>query len=959
MIRRKLFAYTIMLTAGISAGYFIMEKSRLLSGTAIILTTAAVLCLYSMYLPALNQLSSRHNKLSQSKLIHSILDHPGSENPQLSRTGYIHPDALPPIVIKLIAMMAIGFLIFTFRYIHYETILDSGTALPVHHETSDLLNRQHEDDCRSDNGHREGSETSRITDTESQSDQEDEGTGKITGEVLSAETTDTGMKIVLAPRGGRCKVRVSIYDAPYITPAEVIGQEITAFGQYREPPGADNPGCFDYRTYLRSRGIGFLFSARNIEVNSGNMTLRGKMRRQMFLIREGFLDTFEDESVRAFIKGVVFGDKTQIDEEVRDDFNRNGTGHILAVSGLHTGFLYSLLRLLAGKKKTIGLSVLIILILLMYGEMTMWSPSTMRAVTVLSISIGAVYMKRPFDLLSSVSAAAFLMLIIEPYQLMSSGFQMSFAAMLAIAFLVKPLAAFIGEPMAVMLAVQIGVAPLTAFIFHRLNLLSFLINIPVIFIASILVPLCMCDLFLSAAYLIPGSAAAASSLATGNAAAAATDIAAENATAGAAAFDPVTSVIEGLSEIIVGINSAAANLDFSVQVTGMNAGLLILIYLCILLISSEWCRIRILRKELFHILLGFFCIAAVSVCFTAATYNPFADDEIVFVSIGQGDCTHIRVSAGGTSPAADEGGQGTGKSSTGILGKTKNVLIDGGGSMERDIGEDTLMPYLLSNRAENVDLALATHLHTDHVLGLLQLDKVYPVGAIGIPDDYKRSIEISRKTTRANSATDKNEDNESQSLHSSKGFFQRADRNDTFHDSKSFYQQTNTIDSLINECDDLIFISPGSRIDTSDQVYIEPIWPLKGHSAGVEVDDPNENNMVFIVNYGGVKIMVTGDLLEEDENEILRHYPPQKLHCDVLKVAHHGSKSSSSEAFLDAVSPSIAVIQVGKNNFYGHPHQQTLDRLEERGIQVYRTDQNGAVGIDIISKGLEVDLVRR
>ena len=65
------------------------------------------------------------------------------------------------------------------------------------------------------------------------------------------------------------------------------------------------------------------------------------------------------------------------------------------------------------------------------------------------------------------------------------------------------------------------------------------------------------------------------------------------------------------------------------------------------------------------------------------------------------------------------------------------------------------------------------------------------------------------------------------------------------------------------------------------------------------------------------------------------------------KVAHHGSKSSSSEAFLDAVSPSVAVIQVGANNFYGHPHQQTIDRLEARGIPVYRTDLNGAAGIDI------------
>lgn len=80
---------------------------------------------------------------------------------------------------------------------------------------------------------------------------------------------------------------------------------------------------------------------------------------------------------------------------------------------------------------------------------------------------------------------------------------------------------------------------------------------------------------------------------------------------------------------------------------------------------------------------------------------------------------------------------------------------------------------------------------------------------------------------------------------------------------------------------------------------------------------------------------------------------------DIGKVAHHGSKSSSSEAFLDAASPSIAVIQVGKNNLYGHPHDQTLDRLAERGIKVFRTDINGAAGIDIRHKGIKVDVIRQ
>ena len=79
---------------------------------------------------------------------------------------------------------------------------------------------------------------------------------------------------------------------------------------------------------------------------------------------------------------------------------------------------------------------------------------------------------------------------------------------------------------------------------------------------------------------------------------------------------------------------------------------------------------------------------------------------------------------------------------------------------------------------------------------------------------------------------------------------------------------------------------------------------------------------------------------------------------DIGKVAHHGSKSSSSEEFLGAVKPRIAVIQCGRNNFYGHPHKQTLKRLEERGIKVFRTDISGAVGIDIHGSRISIDLFK-
>ena len=125
-------------------------------------------------------------------------------------------------------------------------------------------------------------------------------------------------------------------------------------------------------------------------------------------------------------------------------------------------------------------------------------------------------------------------------------------------------------------------------------------------------------------------------------------------------------------------------------------------------------------------------------------------------------------------------------------------------------------------------------------------------------------------------------------------------------------------------------------------------------------DDPNEHNTVYMIHYNDVQIMVTGDLLEEDEQKMVRYYEgTDTLECDILKVAHHGSKSSSSDAFLDAAKPRIAVIQCGRNNFYGHPHKQTLERLEDRGIKVFRTDVSGAVGIDIHDGQISVDFFKQ
>lgn len=103
----------------------------------------------------------------------------------------------------------------------------------------------------------------------------------------------------------------------------------------------------------------------------------------------------------------------------------------------------------------------------------------------------------------------------------------------------------------------------------------------------------------------------------------------------------------------------------------------------------------------------------------------------------------------------------------------------------------------------------------------------------------------------------------------------------------------------------------------------------------------NEDSLVIQTSIGGLDWLFTGDLGEEGEEVLMRTYPDLKT--DVLKIGHHGSATSSSEGFLDHVQPELALISAGKQNRYGHPDAQILERLELRNIPIFRTDRQGAI----------------
>ncbi len=577
---------------------------------------------------------------------------------------------------------------------------------------------------------------------------------------------------------------------------------------------------------------------------------QGIVKSMLYDTRDVFVNRF-DEDTAAFIRGAIFGDKGDLDDELKKEFNGNQTGHILAVSGLHVGFLYSLLRFLTGRKRTKTASLFIIAVLFIYGEMTMWSTPTVRACIVMTVSMLAIHFRRRADLLTSISLAAMLILTFDPYQLFEVGFQMSMLTMISIAILTKPLSLKLGETFGMMTAVQAGIVPITAYTFCRANPLSILINVPIVLLASVLVPVCIVLLMLQ---LVFGSVPSL----------------------GIKLADLIADAVIHVNHIL------SFDGGFSMSIAGVSAMAVICFYVFVFGASTEWVRVRLIRKDHKSIIKAALLILLPATMLSSCIFDRLSDDEVFFPYVGQGDCTHVR--------AGDI-----------------DMLIDGGGSERYNVGEKTLMPYLLKSGADDLDMALVTHLHTDHFKGICELARVYPVNSVGIPSDYR---------------------NEEVSLGKGK----------------------------------IMYIKPDSIVRMAEDVYVSVLWPVRESKAGISADDENEHNMVYMIHYNGVRIMVTGDLLEEDELKMLDYYRHNNrlddLDCDILKVAHHGSKSSSSDVFLDAVRPSIAVISVGKNNLYGHPHEQTLKRLKERDITVYRTDLNGTVGIDLSGNKIVVDTVK-
>ncbi len=159
-----------------------------------------------------------------------------------------------------------------------------------------------------------------------------------------------------------------------------------------------------------------------------------------------------------------------------------------------------------------------------------------------------------------------------------------------------------------------------------------------------------------------------------------------------------------------------------------------------------------------------------------------------------------------------------------------------------------------------------------------------------------------------------------------------------------FYE--NAMSIVEEKAINIIYAEPCMTFDTGN-IRITIIDSMLDSGA-----DDNLNNISIVarIDVGSTSIMTVGDAEAEEEMQILQNYAvegglydPSILDCDILKVGHHGSRTSTTPEFFEMISPDICVISCGQGNSYGHPHQETLDLLTEYGVEIYRTDESGTV----------------
>ena len=648
------------------------------------------------------------------------------------------------------------------------------------------------------------------------------------------------------------------------------GDRVVLKGGLRQPSGAGNPGAFDYQQYLAIRGV---FSILTVLTDFHSIVM--EEHQGNFLYRQGVLpvrnyilatmDRFIPGQNAALLKGLLVGAREGIDRDLLETFSATGVIHVLAVSGLHVGFILGLLlglfKLLRVPQPWSGL--LTIAGLLYYVFLTGCHTPVVRAFIMASLVIIAHLLGRKHDVINTLSAAAFVILVINPLQLFDTGFQLSFTAVCGIVLFYrkiksvfrlkllrwqeqeKGISILIFQLSVVSLGAILATAPLTAWYFGQITPFALFANLLVVPLVSVVVAAGFFSVLLSL-------------LSTGPAA-----------------------VFFNAIDFLLSLLTSGLSLIGSLP-----------------LVRIPVMRPSVLMFLLYYLLFGFivfanrknskvFLIIIIVLLNIIIWPGVFSGSHLrcIFFDVGQGDAALFRFPDG------------------------KTLLVDSGDNNGRfDYGQNVIAPYLIQNGIKKIDVLLLTHPHDDHIGGTEFLMSSFKIGRI-IKPDVVLDVPLQKRL-------------DSLAL--------------VYNIPVKTVTSGDTLSGFVNTA--FFILQPSQHM-------------LEQVNAGQT--DINNSSVVCKIVYGRVSFLMTGDAEAESEFEMQRF--GSFLKSDLLKVAHHGSASSSGPDFVDKVAPDCFIVSVGRFNRSGLPSKSVMDRLNNSGCRVLRTDLHGAVQFE--SDGTKLRLV--
>ncbi len=695
---------------------------------------------------------------------------------------------------------------------------------------------------------------------------------------------------------------------------------------------ATNPGQFNYAMYLKGLGVcnetsyKEMWDEKESQEKASVFPDPSSARGYFSKLLEQNLSQHDADMYKA----ILLGQKSDLDPEVRKLYQSAGISHLLAVSGLHVGMLgmglYGALR----KRKLSRMAAGIIAggLMIFYAMVTGASGSTVRAVIMLVVSFAAAAVFRTYDMLTGLSLALILILLWRPYQLIQSGFQLSFGAVAAIAIFCRTVIAGTerlrlkaampgtlkkripkpfrlpqwGSVLIVGAGIQLFTLPMILWHYFVFPPYAVLLNLIVIPLMSAALASGVAVVGLGTIMEGAGVILRCGQLHMFTALPVRTEVPGGFLriffrAAAAAPGHYILKLYESLANRIM-------QLPFASVCTGRPALGQILVYYMVLACmtavfyyagrfipllkcgngeSATGNRAHSTRRALIYGPLG---LLAAGLIMNSIFLRHIRPDGLVVtaIDVGQGD---------------------------GFLVETPEgcFMIDGGSSSNARLGENVLEPLLLAKGITELEFAVISHGDSDHTSGIEYLLS----GA--------SAVRIKKLVLPAPAR-----DNEA-------------------------YDVLRTL--MINAGEaSVVYLRDGAMVSRGESFTLRCIY-----AGNTDVpEEINRNSSALLLEDGIFRMLFTGDMVKEDEPGLIVSY--RKLYAEtpltVLKVAHHGSATSTSGELLETIRPRYAVISAGRRNRYGHPSEEVTERLQDHGTSLLETAKAGAVELRVETDKLKI-----